>query len=63
MASIMRSRVIFVGIKDILTLGQLYIRRQELGGHILLFVRHRKKIGGQVPMPADFFREAKVVAV
>ncbi len=71
--------------------GQRYIRHQELGGNILLFVRHRREVGGRAqpytflgpvdykshqgerpisfvwnlrrPMPADFFREAKVVAV
>lgn len=68
--------------------GQRYIRHRELGGHILLFVRSRKKQDGltvpytflgpvdymshkqerpiqfvwqlQRPMPADFFRQAKV---
>jgi hypothetical protein len=69
--------------------GQRYIRHRELGGHIFLFVRQRKKDGARTmpytflgpadyvshqqerpiqfvwrlrrPMPADFFREAKVV--
>lgn len=70
--------------------GQRYIRHRELGGHILLFVRARKKQDGVTvpytflgpvdhvshtqdrpiqfvwqlrrPMPADFFRQAKVAA-
>ena len=70
--------------------GQRYIRHRELGGHILLFVRSRKKQDGLTvpytflgpvdyvshkqerpiqfvwqlrrPMPADFFRQAKVAA-
>jgi superfamily II DNA or RNA helicase/HKD family nuclease len=70
--------------------GQRYIRHHELGGHILLFVRSRKKQDGMTvpytflgpvdyishkherpiqfvwqlrrPMPADFFRKAKVAA-
>jgi superfamily II DNA or RNA helicase/HKD family nuclease len=70
--------------------GQRYIRHRELGGHILLFVRTRKKQDGLTvpytflgavehvshkqdnpiqfvwqlrrPMPADFFRQAKVAA-
>jgi hypothetical protein len=69
--------------------GQRYIRHRERGGHIFLFVRHRKEEAGRTvpytflgpadyvshqserpiqfvwrlrrPMPADFFREAKVV--
>jgi len=68
--------------------GQRYIRHRQLGGHILLFVRPRKKQDGLTvpytflgpadyvshkderpiqfvwqlrrPMPADFFRQAKV---
>ena len=68
--------------------GQRYIRHRELGGHILLFVRPRKRQDGltvpytflgpvdyvshkqerpiqfvwqlRQPMPADFFRQAKV---
>lgn len=70
--------------------GQRYIRHRELGAHILLFVRSRKKQDGLTvpytflgpvdyishkqerpiqfvwqlrrPMPADFFRQAKVAA-
>ena len=70
--------------------GQRYIRHGKLGGHILLFVRSRKKQDGLTvpytflgpvdyvshkqerpiqfvwqlrrPMPADFFRQAKVAA-
>lgn len=70
--------------------GQRYIQHRQRGGHILLFVRERKKQGGRTvpytflgpadyvshkgerpisfvwklrrPMPADFFRRAKVAS-
>ena len=41
--------------------GQRYINHRERGTNILLFVRRTGKVGSR-PMPADFFREAKVAA-